>query len=112
MAEETLDRQGRVLAPRMFIDAAPGRHVQHGIQLLQTAMEYDDSRPLNEYDNCPKWYIVDDLKQTDLCYAEYTGLGTDRDALKDIIDPDRYFIETGLGYMEPQLYQQKRGGYY
>ena len=112
MAEETLDRQGRVLAPRMFIDAAPGRHVQHGIQLLQTAMEYDDSRPLNEYDNCPKWYVVDDLKQSDLCYAEYTGLGTEKDALKDIIDPDRYFIETGLGYMEPQLYQQKRGGYY
>lgn len=106
LAMETKDRQGRVLVPRMLIEQAPGRHVAHGIQMLQTAMEWDSSRPLNEYDNCPKWYIVDDLKQTDIAYSEYTGLGTDKDALKDIIDPDRYFIETGYGYVDTDMLQR------
>lgn len=104
LAMETKDRHGRVTVPRFHVEPAPGRHVAHGIQALQTAMEWDQSRPLNAYDNCPKWYIVDDLKQTEICYSEYTGLGTDKDALKDIIDPDRYFIESGYGYVDRELF--------
>ncbi len=100
LAAETKGQSGRVRVPRMLVEEAPGRHVSHGLQLLQTAMEWDQSRPLNAYDNCPKWYVVDDLKQTEICYQEFTGLGTDKDALKDIIDPDRYFIESGYGYVD------------
>ena len=100
LAMETKGKSGRVRVPRMLVEEAPGRHVAHGIQSLQTAMEWDQTRPLNAYDNCPKWYVVDDLKQTEICYAEYTALGTDKDALKDIIDPDRYFIESGYGHVD------------
>lgn len=103
LGRETKDKDGKLLLPRFFIEEAPGRHVAHGIQALQTAMEWDSARPLNAYDNCPKWYHVDDLKQTEICYGEYTGLGTDKDALKDIIDPDRYFIESGYGFVDTEM---------
>lgn len=103
MAGETKTRSGKVALPRFQVEEAPGRHVAHGIQLLQSAMEWDSARPLNAYDNCPKWYVVDDLKQTEIAYSEYTGLGTDKDALKDVVDPDRYFIESGYGYVDTEL---------
>lgn len=103
LAGETKGRSGKVHLPRFLVEEAPGRHVAHGIQLLQSAMEWDTARPLNAYDNCPKWFVLDDLKQTEIAYAEYTGLGTDRDALKDIIDPDRYFIESGYGYVDTEM---------
>ena len=103
MAMETKNQAGKVTLPRFHLEEAPGRHVAHGVQLLQTAMEWDSARPLNAHDNCPKWYVVDDLKQTEIAYSEYTGLGTDKDALKDVIDPDRYFIESGYGYVDAEL---------
>lgn len=103
LAMETKGRSGKVHVPRMFVEAAPGRHVSHGVQMLQSAMEWDHSRPRNAYDNCPHWYVVDDLKQTEIAYQEYTGLGTDKDALKDVVDPDRYFIESGYGYVDMEL---------
>jgi len=104
LAGEAKTRSGKVALPRFLVEQAPGRHVSHGIQALQTAMEYDTDRPLNAYDNCPKWYHVDDLKQTEIAYCEYTGLGSDKDALKDVIDPDRYFIESGYGYVDAELF--------
>lgn len=107
MAGETLTRSGKVQYPRFLIEEAPGRHVSHGMQMLQTAMEWDSARPPNALDNCPKWYHVDDLKQTEICYTEFTGLGTDKDALKDIIDPDRYFIESGYGYVDTDFFNQR-----
>lgn len=103
LAMETKGKSGKVHVPRFLVEQAPGRHVAHGIQSLQAAMEWDSARPLNSYDNCPKWYVVDDLKQTEICYSEYTGLGTDKDALKDIIDPDRYFKESGYGYVDTEI---------
>jgi hypothetical protein len=106
MGHETKTKSGKVALPRFLLEEAPGRHVQHGLQLLQEAMDWDESRPLNAHDNCPKWYVVDDLKHTEICYSEYTGLGTDKDALKDIIDPDRYFIESGYGYVDTDLFTQ------
>lgn len=115
LAGETKTRSGKIAFPRFIVEQAPGRHVSHGIQALQTAMEYDPDRPLNAYDNCPKWYHVDDLKQTEIAYNEYTGLGSDKDALKDIIDPDRYFIESGYGYVDAELFtawSRRRATYY
>lgn len=114
MGNETLDQKGRIVVPRMFWEEAPGRHVHHGLQLLQTAMEYDDSRPLDALHNCPKWYVVEDCLQTRTCYSSYVGppFSTEKDALKDIIDPDRYFLESGYGYVEPEMFRSRGGCYY
>lgn len=112
LGNETRTESGKVRFPRMLVDSAPGRHVQHGLQLLQQAFDYDEARPINAHDNCPKWYVVDDLEQSDLAYKEYSGLGSDKDALKDIMDPDRYFIETGYGYVNEELLRVRGGTYY
>jgi hypothetical protein len=70
--------------------------------LLSDAIDWDASRPVDAT-NCPKWYIVDDLVHTDLCYREFTGLGTSKDALKDIIDPDRYMVKSGYGHVSAEM---------
>ena len=109
MGNETLDAKGRLTLPRMFWEEAPGRHIQHGLQQLQTAMEWDESLPMDALNNCPKWYVVDDLIQTRTCYTSYIGppMTSERDALKDIIDPDRYFIEAGYGFVEPEMFRTR-----
>lgn len=112
LENETLTQSGRLKVPRRVVEEAPGRHVQHGLMELQKAMEWDEKAPLDALNNAPQWYVVDDLVQTDLCYREYTGLGTEKDALKDIIDPDRYFIESGYGHVEPEMFRNRRQTYY
>lgn len=111
MAEETKSQSGRVTVPRMMVEDAPDSHMQETLQMLQKAMGWDREREFSTL-NCPAWYIVDDLLQTDLCYAEFTGLGTLKDALKDVIDPDRYFIKSGYGYVEPEMFRPRRAMYY
>jgi hypothetical protein len=32
---------------------------------------------------------------------------SERDALKDIIDPDRYFIEAAYGFVEPEMFRTR-----
>ena len=67
---------------------------REGVQLLNAAMAYDIDQPL-DITNCPRWYVVEDCLQTIRAYNEYTcreeGTYSQRDALKDIVDPDRYF---------------------
>lgn len=93
------DSQGHELIPAMVWEEAPDSHVQESLSLLADAMDYDTERPV-DVTNCPKWYVVDDLVHTDLAYREFTGLGTSKDALKDIIDPDRYMVKSGLGHID------------
>lgn len=104
MAEPIDDRDGTQRVPAMFWEQAPASHIQESVQMLHDAMDYDDARPI-DVTNCPTWYVVDDLLQSDLAYREFTGLGTEKDALKDIIDPDRYFIKADLGHVAPELFR-------
>jgi hypothetical protein len=111
LAEETKNAAGAVTLPSMFFEEGPDSHVQQTVQMLNTAMGYKKNEPYSAL-NCPKWYIVDDLEQTHVCYEEFTGLGTLKDALKDIIDPDRYFIKSGYGYVSAEMFRPRRGTYY
>ena len=99
-----------VLAPMLW-EAAPASHVSEGVGLLNEQMSFDGERPVAA-DNCPAWYVVDDLEQTKLAYREYTLAGSQRDALKDIVDPDRYFVKAGLGYVSPDMWRPRGGTYY
>lgn len=111
METPVFDAQGRELVPSMTWDEAPDTGIQEGIGLLSDAMDYDTERPI-DVTNCPKWYTVDDLVHTDLAYREYTGMGSSKDALKDIIDPDRYMIKSGSGYIEQTLLRPRGQMYY
>jgi hypothetical protein len=111
LSEETKNAAGAVTLPRMFFEEGPDSHVQETVQMLNTAMAWKKNEPYSPL-NCPKWFIVDDLEQTHVCYEEFTGLGTLKDALKDIIDPDRYFIKSGYGFVSPEMFRPRRGTYY
>lgn len=102
METPILDSQKREIVPSMIWEEAPDSHVQESLQLLADAMDYDTERPVDVM-NCPRWYTVDDLFHTDLAYREFTGLGTPKDSLKDIIDPDRYMIKSGVGHLEAAM---------
>lgn len=111
MAEPCTDKDGYVTMPPMYWEEAPDSHIQETVQLLQDAMEYDTEQPVNVL-NQPRWFVVDDLLQSDLAYREFTGAGTQKDALKDIIDPDRYFAKSGLGYVNEERMRSRRGMFY
>lgn len=110
LAEETKNEKGIVILPAMFVEEAVDSHIQESLQLMQRAMGYAKLEPVTVL-NCPKWYVVDDLLQTHLCYSEFTAMGTLKDALKDCIDPDRYMIKTGYGFLEPEMFRVRRQTY-
>lgn len=111
MTDPIKDKDGNITAPAMYWDEAPDSHIQETLQLMQDAMDYDTEAPVNVL-NQPRWFIVDDLLQTDLAYREFTGLGSQKDALKDIIDPDRYFIKADLGFVDQQMLRIRGGMHY
>jgi hypothetical protein len=111
MNEPVLDKDGKELVPAMVFEPAPASRLNETVPMIENAMSWDETKP-KTVENCPKWYVVDDLEQTILCYEEFTGLGTLKDALKDIIDPDRYFIKTGYGHVEPEMFRVRRATYY
>jgi hypothetical protein len=74
-------------------------------------MDYDPKEPLSVL-NQPRWFVVDDLRQTILAYREFTGLGSDKDALKDIIDPDRYMVKSGFSHVSTESMRVRGGCFY
>lgn len=110
MATPVADGKGRVRWPAMYWEEAPATGVFEGVQLLNAAMAYDIDQPL-DITNCPRWYVVEDCLQTIRAYNEYTcreeGTYSQRDALKDIVDPDRYFAKADIGYMEPDRFRSR-----
>lgn len=105
------DHTGREVVPPMTWEEAPNTGVTESIQLISDAMDYDTERPVDAT-NCPKWYVVDDLPHSDLAYREFTELGGQKNALKDIIDPDRYFIKAGYGHLDAALMKPRGMCYY
>lgn len=110
METPELDNDG-CQVPAMIWEDAPDTHMQESLGMLSDAMDYDTDRKI-DVTNCPKWYVVDDLVHSDLAYREFTGMGTGKDALKDIIDPDRYFIKSGYGHIEERMLRARRVTHY
>jgi len=111
MEEEQKDSQGRVIGPSMTWEAAPGGSVADRIEMIASLMDYDERAPVSVL-NCPKWYAVEDCEQSIKSYQEYTGAGGEKDALKDPMDCDGYFVKDDCGYVAPQAMKIRRGGYY
>lgn len=112
MEEDHKDGKGNTLVPPMYWEAAPGGgKVDLDIQLLDEWLDYDPAEPISVL-NQPRWYVVEDLKQTILAYREFTGLGSDKDALKDIIDPDRYMVKSGYGHVSTESMKVRGGCFY
>ncbi len=111
-AKDSADGDGKSFAP-MYWDEASNCGVQEGIQLINLALAYDESRPVT-IENCPKLYLVDDLEQLDLALAQYVAPPTTsaRNALKDPIDCVRYAMKDDFGHVDGELWRPKRTTYY
>lgn len=100
--EGARDPLGRVV-PAMEWEQAPASSV-HGagsaLEMIGDAMDYDEHAPISVL-NCPRWYVVDDCVHTILAYEEFTNAGSEKDALKDPVDADRYFVKAECGYQPP-----------
>ena len=107
------DSLGRSV-PAMEWEAAPSSSV-HGdgsaIEMIVGAMDYDELQPISAL-NCPHWYIVEDCEHSILAAKEFTDVSSSRCALKDIVDPDRYFVKSECGYVEPQSKRVRGGGFW
>ena len=111
-AQNSADGEGKVLPP-MFWEEASNCGIGEGIQLINLALAYDDTRPVT-MENCPKFYIVDDLEQLDLALAQYAAPPTTsgRNALKDPIDCVRYAHKDAFGHVDAELFRSRRSTYY
>ncbi len=107
------DPKGRVI-PAMEWEAAPASSV-HGagsaLEMIVDAMDYDEKAEISPL-NCPHWYVVEDCEHSVVAYQEFSDAGTPKNALKDIIDPDRYFVKSDCDFVQPGSMKMKRGGYF
>lgn len=112
-ADDTRDPLGRKM-PAMDWEQAPASSV-HGagsaLEMVNNLMDYRDSEPITPL-NCPRWFAVEDCHHSILAYQEFTNAGSEKDALKDPVDCDRYFAKAECGYVAPQAMKVKRGGYW
>lgn len=111
MDEEQADEQERVVGPSMEWEKGPGGAIEAGLEMIVSAMDYDELKPVDTT-NCPKWYVVEDCEHSILAYQEYTGAGGEKDALKDIIDCDRYFEKGECTYVAPKARAVRGGGHW
>jgi phage terminase large subunit-like protein len=98
---EQIDSKGRVVGPSMDVVPGSGARIDDGIQLINDRMHYDESSPVTIM-NAPAWYVTSNCLQSIHAYREYTGAGGEEGALKDIIDPDRYFLKSDPCYIDAE----------
>jgi hypothetical protein len=110
MAEDVEDAQGQLKYPGMDWEQAPASGVEETVQMIDNFMEYDADKPVDAL-NSPKWFVVEDLWNTILAYNEFTVQAGEKCALKDIVDPDRYFVKSDCRYYEDTDFEAKGGGY-
>lgn len=100
MGEEQVDARGRVIGPEMEFEPAPASGVEETVQMINERMDWNTEAPKTVL-NCPRWYVVEDCRHSILAYREFTASGGEKDALKDIVDPDRYFVKADCEHVEP-----------
>lgn len=105
------DEKGKdgVLYPPMEWERAPASRVSETVEMLNTLMEYDEDKPIDAT-NAPKWYVVSDLENSIYAYKEFTELAGEKCALKDFVDPDRYFVKSGWLYLADEDMAPRGGG--
>jgi hypothetical protein len=111
-AAASTDPEGRPMAP-MYWDEASACGIGEGIQLINLALAYDDTRPVT-MENCPRLYLVDDCQQLDLALSSYVPppATSERNALKDPIDCLRYCLKDDFGHLSAELLRARRATYY
>jgi hypothetical protein len=101
MAREGVMDPLRRVTPGMEWEQAPGSSVRgagSALEMINSKMDYDERMELSPL-NCPSWYVVEDCLHSVLAYEEFTDSGSEKDALKDPVDCDRYFVKSECAYV-------------
>jgi hypothetical protein len=105
LEDEQRDEEGRVVGPSLIFYQAPGggRAIsnQQSLEILNEYFDYDTDKAVSAM-NCPRMYVVDACEQTIYAWSEYTGIDGEKGALKDILDPDWYYVKTEPEYVDEE----------
>lgn len=77
---------------------APGKDVEHGLQLINDNLNWNHVNPLGPL-NCPKLYISSNCVNVIDAFKNYTGKGGKDEAWKDPIDCIRYLLTNGCDFV-------------
>ena len=105
MEEEQRDKLGNIIGESYpFTPAYSGASgqgkdpIEASIFIINDRLDYDARQPISPQ-NCPKFYILDECKNSITSYLNFS-LQNHRDCpLKDFIDPDRYFFNMDVSYV-------------
>jgi hypothetical protein len=111
MENEQRDREGNLVGPSMVWQRADGGSIDEGIQMINDHMDYDNGKEVTAM-NAPRYYVSSDCEQSIFSYHEYTGRDGLKGAMKDVIDPDRYFLKSGPVYYDEKVALFTEGGSY
>jgi hypothetical protein len=95
----------------MVFQPAPGVDIEHGLQLLNDLMAYDDQKPVSAM-NRPKFFVSEECENTIFALLEYTGAGGKDEAVKDPVDVLRYLAVAGAEYVDAKAPVVTGGGGY
>ena len=111
LMEDIQEKDNARIGPSMVWLRADGGSIDEGIQMINDYMDYDDSETISAL-NAPKYYVTSDCEQSIFAYHEYTGRDGLKGAMKDVIDPDRYFLKSGPVYYDTNVPLFSEGGGY
>jgi len=118
MLEEDIGHEGYVITPAMYWYQATGGGMRGGmtetdigIQRINNLLDWNPEEKLSVL-NKPNLYVHENCKQTIFALQEYSGMGTDKCALKDPVDTLRYLVGTADNYLDSGPMECLGGGSY
>lgn len=96
----------------LHFEPAPGEHQSEGIQLINNALSYDDTKPVSSL-NSPRLYIVEDCQAMIFTLQNWTGKDGQKGASKDPKDVLSYHLLTSPEDVstQPQNNRRARAAY-
>lgn len=98
MSDIQTDHDNNIIGESVYFTAAYSGASGHGsspieasVEIINTQLDYDTKQPISR-SNMPKLYILSSCKQSIICYKNYSTANSRECPLKDILDPDRYFL--------------------
>jgi hypothetical protein len=96
----------------MDFDPAPGEHIDEGVDLINSLLDYDPDKPVDGT-NEPRLYVSEECENVIYGLKEWTGADGRHGACKDAVDVIRYAALGNLEFLEGETLQARGliGGY-
>jgi hypothetical protein len=100
LARKKLDPStGAVALPGLRFEPAPGFQIAHGIEAVNTLLNWDPTLPLDRTLNAPRLFVCEDCQQVIWTLEHYTGQGGEDGGCKDFADLLRYLATARLRFI-------------